>query len=177
MIDLDNYNKAKQIEEKINKEGLNKILEDLMKNPYKEKVDFNDCLNRASMKNKESIDIVFEHVYTKYKECVTLTNKNINSLPVIVVYKNKICYVDIIYYIEHIHNIGDIITTWNEDYLYSEFIIKDIKYYYTFAGNFIIYKVDKVNKYRWFKQFWYNIKKLFNRNKVNKDDFGFNENK
>lgn len=35
MIDLDNYNKAKQIEEKINKEGINKVIEDLMKNPYK----------------------------------------------------------------------------------------------------------------------------------------------
>lgn len=34
MINLDNYNKAKQIEEKINKEGLNKVIKDFMKNPY-----------------------------------------------------------------------------------------------------------------------------------------------
>ena len=34
MIDINNYNKVKELEERINKEGLNKVVEDLMKNPY-----------------------------------------------------------------------------------------------------------------------------------------------
>lgn len=34
MRNIDNYDKFKEIQERINKEGINKIIEDLMKNPY-----------------------------------------------------------------------------------------------------------------------------------------------
>ena len=34
MIDINNYNKIKEFEERINKEGVDKVLEDFMKDPY-----------------------------------------------------------------------------------------------------------------------------------------------
>lgn len=45
MINVDNYNKVKEIEERINKEGINKVIEDLMKNPYREKSKFDKVLS------------------------------------------------------------------------------------------------------------------------------------
>lgn len=45
MIDINNYNKVKEFEERINKEGLNKVIEDFMKNPYKDRINFNKNLN------------------------------------------------------------------------------------------------------------------------------------
>lgn len=35
MVNIDNYNKVKEIEERINKEGIDKVIEDFIKNPYK----------------------------------------------------------------------------------------------------------------------------------------------
>lgn len=44
MVDINNYNRVKRLEERIKEEGLDKLIEGLMKNPYKEKSEFDKVL-------------------------------------------------------------------------------------------------------------------------------------